>query len=147
VAEQTGRVTGGFASHTFWPGVTQAPLLSGMAGRSKTIPDIAAVQRAFQMANGLPTHDRARLRVGVLAADGLMISTGMLRGFEQVGFLRDQLRLLGFAEYVPPRPMDAMGCDILLKHMPEASGDASDLLRSAGALWPPVRTRGNLPPH
>lgn len=99
------------------------------------------------MACGLPTHERVRLRVGVLSADGLMISTGTLRGFEQVGFLRDQLQLLGFAEYVPPRPLDAMGCDILLRHVPDASGHAPDLLRSAGALWPPVRTRGNQPPH
>lgn len=118
-----------------------------MAGRSKLLPDVAGVQRAFQMANGLPTHDRARLRVGVLSADGLMISSGTLRGVEQAGFLRDQLKLLGFAEYVPPRPVDAMGCDILLKHVPQESAPAPDLLRSAGALWPPVRTRGNQPPQ
>jgi hypothetical protein len=125
----------------------QAVTFRHMATRSNANPDIAAVQRAFQMACGLPTHERVRLRVGVLSADGLMISTGTLRGFEQAGFLRDQLQLLGFAEYVPPRAVDALGCDLLLKHVPEEGGAPPDLLRPGGALWPPARSRGNPSSH
>lgn len=114
-----------------------------MANRPNAGPDAAAVARAFQMANGLPTSERVRLRVGVLSADGTMIATGTLRGFEQAGFLRDQLHIIGFAEFVPPHPTDALGCDLLLKHVQGVEGQAPDLLRPERSLWPPPpRPRG-----
>jgi hypothetical protein len=127
--------------------VTPSRYVATVANRIKAGPDIAAVQRAFQMASGLPTHERVRLRVGILSSEGLMLSTGTLRGFEQAGLLRDQLQLLGFVEYVPARQVDAMGCDVLLKHVPDTAAQATDLLRTEEPLWPPVRGRGNPPPH
>jgi hypothetical protein len=118
-----------------------------MPNRANAGPDAAAVARAFQMANGLPTSERVRLRVGVLSADGAMIATGTLRGFEQAAFLRDQLQIVGFAEFVPPRALDALGCDLLLKHVRNPDGQPADLLRPEGSLWPPPqRTRGPRPP-
>jgi len=114
-----------------------------MANRPHAGPDAAAVARAFQMATGLPTSERVQLRVGVLSADGTMIATGILRGFEQAGFLRDQLQIVGFAEFVPPRAIDLLGCDLLLKQIHDPDGQAPDLLRPEGSLWPPPhRPRG-----
>jgi hypothetical protein len=114
-----------------------------MANRPNAGPDAAAVARAFQMATGLPTSERVRLRVGVLSGDGTMIASGVLRGFEQAGFLRDQLQIVGFAEFVPSRPADTLGCDLLLKHVRDTEGQPPDLLRPEGSLWPPPhRPRG-----
>ena len=111
--------------------------ITGSAGR---------VEHAFQMARGLPTHERVRLRVGVLSGEGLLIASETLRGFEQVAFLRDQLSILGYQEYLPSGGAQPWGCDVLLKR---ASGDADlgdDLLRSDSLSWPPGRTR-TAPPH
>lgn len=104
--------------------------------------DEAGVTHAFQMASHLPSHERVRLRIGVLSAEGVMIAGGMLRGFEQAGFLRDQLRLLGFDEHVPARGEPDYGCDLMLKQQPRAREAAgADLVRRERPLWPPARKR------
>lgn len=109
--------------------------------------NVGRVEHAFQMARRLPTRERVRLRVGVLSNDGILIAADTLRGFEQVGLLRDQLQILGFSEYLPSGGAQAWGCDVLLK---PAAGDAAfaeDLLRSDSLSWPPGRIRTAPPQH
>lgn len=106
---------------------------------SHLLQQAAGVARAFQMAAQLPTRERVRLRVGVLSADDVMIAGGTLRGFEQAALLRDQLELVGFAEYVPAAGAPTYGCDLLLKEAPSPHRSGSrDLMRNAPRhLWPP----------
>jgi hypothetical protein len=104
--------------------------------------DDTGVAHAFQMATQLPSHERLRLRIGVLSADGVMVAGGVLRGFEQAAFLRDQLHILGFAEHLPAHGEPDYGCDLVLKQQPRAPESIGrDLLRRARPLWPPARTR------
>lgn len=104
--------------------------------------DDAGVAHAFQMATQLPSHERLRLRIGVLSADGVMVAGGVLRGFEQAAFLRDQLQILGFAEHLPERGEPDYGCDLVLKQQPRApQALGRDLLRRRRPLWPPTRMR------
>jgi len=110
-------------------------------------PDPAAIERAFQMAAHLPTKDKLRLRVGVLSSDGIMLSGGMLRGFEQAAFLRDQLQIVGYFEYLPESLAPSHGCDLLLKQQAAMSEETpAELLRApAGSVWPPRRPRRRSP--
>lgn len=103
--------------------------------------DDEGVMHAFQMAAHLPSEERVRLRVGVLSAEGLMIAGGVLRGFEQAAFLRDQLQILGFAEHLPTPAEPDYGCDLVLKQQPRSEAMAGGLLRRRGRLWPPARPR------
>jgi hypothetical protein len=104
--------------------------------------DDAGVAHAFQMASHLPSRERVRLRIGVLSAEGVMIAGGVVSGFEQAGFLRDQLRIIGFDEHLPARGEPDYGCDLVLKQLPRPhEGASSDLLRRGRLLWPPARAR------
>ncbi|HYE39497.1 MAG TPA: hypothetical protein VEB23_06185 [Ramlibacter sp.] len=105
--------------------------------------DDAGVARAFQMASHLPSQEHVRLRVGVLSAEGVMIAGGVVRGFEQAGFLRDQLRIIGFDEHLPSRGEPNYGCDLVLKQQPRLrDGVGADLLRRGRPLWPPRAREG-----
>lgn len=125
--------------HTFF--TAEAAYLGAMPTQPKpqSLPDVAGVERAFQMAAHLPTGERIRLRVGVLSLAGEMIFGGTLRGFEQACLLRDQLQILGFAEHRVPRGQEDFGCDLLLKQQvrPDES-NSGDLLRRSSVAWPPV---------
>src|SRR5688500_5579880 len=79
---------------------------------------LAAIEHASQMAELLPRKDKAVVRVGVLSCDDTLLWTGSLRGLGQARFLRDQLRPLGFDEYLPPPGQTLAGCDWLLKQEP-----------------------------
>ena len=105
--------------------------------------DDAGVTHAVQMAAHLPSEENVRLRVGVLSAEGVMVAGGVLRGFEQAAFLRDQLLILGFTEHVPARDEPDYGCDLVLKQQPRSEAVAGGLLRRGRPLWPPARTRAN----
>lgn len=111
------------------------------------IPDPAAIERAFQMAAHLPTKDKLRMRVGVLSSEGVMLAGGELRGVEQASFLRDQLQIVGFFEFLPEAMANSYGCDVLLKQQPAVGEERpEDFLRTpAGAVWPPRRPRRRLP--
>lgn len=100
-------------------------------------PDLPAVQRAFQMAASLPTGAERTIRVGVLAADGVLLASETLAGEEQAAFLSDQLKPLHFSEYRSARTARMFGCDLLLKHSPVGAGMPDDLVRSDGTKWPP----------
>jgi hypothetical protein len=125
--------------HTFF--TAEAAYLGAMPTQPKpqSLPDVAGVERAFQMAAHLPTRERVRLRVGVLSLGGEMIFGGTLRGFEQVCLLRDQLQILGFAEHLVPREQENLGCDLLLKQQVRVDeSNTADLLRRSRVAWPPV---------
>ena len=121
-------------------------MLSSMAAQA-TLLDPAAIERAFQMAAHLPTKDRLRLRVGVLSSEGVMLAGGLLRGVEQASFLRDQLQIVGFFEFVPEAVANSYGCDVLLKQQAApGEGRPEDFLRTpAGAVWPPRKPRRRSP--
>jgi hypothetical protein len=104
--------------------------------------DDAGVAHAFQMAAHLPSQEKLRLRVGVLSVDGVMVAGGVLHGFAQAGFLRDQLQILGFAEHLPASGEPDYGCDLVLKQQPRPrEALTAGLLRRREPLWPPARNR------
>jgi hypothetical protein len=111
------------------------------------IPDPAAIERAFQMAGHLPSKDKLRLRVGVLSSEGVMLAGGELRGLEQAAFLRDQLQIIGFFEFLPEGMANSYGCDLLLKQQAGAGEERpDDFLRTpVGSVWPPRRPRRRSP--
>lgn len=104
-----------------------------MAWTSK-IPDPAGVARAFQMASHLPGDEQVRLRVNVLSSEGVMLAGGILSGFEQAAFLRDQLQILGAFECLPAHVARACGCDILLREGAAPLPLSAELLREAPRL-------------
>lgn len=81
----------------------------------RTVPDPARVARAFDMAAYLPTEESQELRIHVVSRDGHLLGSGVLRGGEQAGFLRDQLDILGSFELLPAPAAQRRGCDVLLK--------------------------------
>lgn len=103
-----------------------------------TPQDPAAIARAFQMAAHLPGEERVRLRVHVLSSDGVLLAGGILRGFEQAAFLRDQLQNLGFFECLPVGAARAWGCDILLRQAALDVEGPRGLLRGPPRSWPAV---------
>lgn len=105
----------------------------GMPAPNDPAPaDVAAIHRAFTMAASLPVGGGAVVRVGVLAADGVLLVSQALRGDEQVALLADQLRPLHFVAYHSARALKMFGCDVLLRHKPP-TGLADDLVRKGDA--------------
>jgi len=56
--------------------------------------DQASVARAFMMAAALPVPFKKAVRVTVRSSDGTVLGEGLLNGFEQLDFLRDQLEIV-----------------------------------------------------
>jgi hypothetical protein len=102
---------------------------------------LAAIEHALQMAALLPRKEKVTVRVGVLSCDDTLLWTGSLRGLGQARFLRDQLRPLGFDEYLPLPGQTVAGCDWLLKQEPAAAEqERHEIVRSSvPRRWPPAR--------
>lgn len=119
----------------------QSRILGPMSAPAVPPALLAAIEHAFQMAVLLPRKDKVAIRVGVLSCDDTLLWTGSLHGLGQARFLRDQLRPLGFDEYLPVSGQSVAGCDWLLKEEPAAARQArQEIVRSSTARrWPPAR--------
>lgn len=123
------------------PNSQAEPYLGSMSAPAIPPALLAAIEHAFQMAALLPRKDKAPIRVGVLSCDDTLLWTGSLNGLGQARFLRDQLRPLGFDEYLPLSGQPVAGCDWLLKQEPATAEPArQEIVRSsAPRRWPPAR--------
>lgn len=105
----------------------------------RTHPLSAGIARALRMAVLLPTEDHVRLRVQVVSARGETLAEGHLDGFDQAVFLRDQLRPLGFFEYLPTAVGQADQHDLVLREQDGTDPAVADGLVRQGdsTSWPP----------